>query len=194
MLHENHVMSGAFIHAVVGRAHWRPGCSAHPGTPCGRVANPAPASVGVADLAWAVNGVSHYMSAVTFFTVCNTEDALFFYPMRLPSLDCGRLFSAKIAFRDKLCATLQGGRFCGTFSAAPARFFTSAQVFAPSRPAKGSAPFDPRQGRSPCTCPAPPFLAKPGLCFTYPACNRKNKHDIILVAKAVWKLKRQTLP
>ena len=35
-----------------------------------------------------------------------------------------------------------------------------------SRPAKGCSPFDPRQGRSPCTCPAPPFAAKPGLCFS----------------------------
>ena len=76
------------------------------------------------------------------------------------------IYSAKIAFRDRPYTTKRYGRFCGTFSAAPARFFTSAQVFAPSRPAKGSAPFDPRQG-APCTCPAPPFMAKPGLCFTY---------------------------
>ena len=84
--------------------------------------------------------------------------------MRLRSLDSGRLFSAKIAFRTISCATLQIGRFCGTFSAAPARFFTSAQVFAPSRPARASAALDPRQGRRPCTCPASPFMAKPGFC------------------------------
>ena len=30
-----------------------------------------------------------------------TLNTLFFYPMRLPSLDSGRLFSAKIAFRDQ---------------------------------------------------------------------------------------------
>ena len=61
-----------------------------------------------------------------------------------------------------VCAIIYG-RFCGTFFAAPARFLTSAQVFAPSRPAKGCSPFDPRQG-SPCTCPAAPFMAKPGFC------------------------------
>jgi len=33
------------------------------------------------------------------------------------------------------------------------------------RPAKGCSPFDPRQG-APCTCPALPFTAKPGLCFS----------------------------
>ena len=69
----------------------------------------------------------------------------------------------KHRFPQQTVYTITHGRFCGTFSAAPARFFTSAQVFAPSRPAKGSAPFDPRQG-SPCTCPAPPFMAKPGFC------------------------------
>ena len=86
--------------------------------------------------------------------------------MRLRSLDSGRLFSANTAFRDKPFTRLYPGGFAEPFFAAPARFFTSAQVFAPSRPAKGSAPFDPRQGRGPCTCPASPFTAKPGLCFT----------------------------
>ena len=85
--------------------------------------------------------------------------------MRLPSLDSGRLFSAKIAFRNNPCATLQSGRFCGTFFAAPAQPFMAAQVFVRSRPAKGCAPFDPRQG-SPCTCPSPPFVAAQGLCFS----------------------------
>ena len=105
------------------------------------------------------------MTTVTFPAVGNAENALFFYPMRLRSLDSGRLFSAKIAFCHRACTTPRYGRFCGTFSAAPARPFLAAQVIAPSRPAKGCAPFDPRQG-SPCTCPAPPFTARPGLCFT----------------------------
>jgi hypothetical protein len=61
----------------------------------------------------------------------------FFYPMRLRSLDSGRLFSAKIAFRDRPGGTLRNGRFCGTFSAAPARTFLSAQVFGSVAPRKG---------------------------------------------------------
>jgi hypothetical protein len=84
-----------------------------------------------------MNGVQHYMAPVTFFVAGSSKNAFFFCPMRLPSLDSGRLFSAKIAFRDRPCVTLQSGRFCGTFSAAPARFFTSAQVFAFVAPRKG---------------------------------------------------------
>jgi hypothetical protein len=84
-----------------------------------------------------MNGVQHYMAPVTSFVVNNTNCAYFFCPMRLPPLDSGRLFSAKIAFRDQPCATLQIGRFCGTFSAAPARTFMSAQVFALVAPRKG---------------------------------------------------------
>ena len=71
--------------------------------------------------------------------------------------------------------SLTCGRFCGTFSAAPARPFRAAQAIARSRPAKGCAPFDPRQGRRPCTCPDPPFLPSQGLCFPYrPAIRKQN--------------------
>ena len=103
--------------------------------------------------------------ASAFSAERDTSSRALFYPMRLRSLDSGRLFSAKIAFRNRPCATPRYGRFCGTFSAAPARLFIAAQVFAPSRPAKGCAPFDPRQG-APCTCPDPPFSADRGLCFS----------------------------
>ena len=118
-----------------------------------------PSSLGSTD------GVEHYMTTVASFVAGNTIYVAFFYPIRLPSLDSGRLFSAKTAFRDKPCATLQSGRFCGTFFAAPAQPFMAAQVFARSRPARGCAPLDPRQG-APCTCPSPPFTAAQGLCFT----------------------------
>ena len=70
------------------------------------------------------------------------------------------------------------GRFCGTFFAAPARFFTSAQVVAPSRPAKGSSPFDPRQG-APCTCPASPLMAKQGLCFKRSLAEEKSRKSFL---------------
>ena len=84
--------------------------------------------------------------------------------------------AAKIAFRTVQWATLQSGRFCGTFSAAPARFFTSAQVFARSRPARVYATLDPRQG-APCTCPEPPFTVAPGLCFSR-NCADENTAEI----------------
>ena len=77
------------------------------------------------------------MATVTSFVVGNTKSVSFFYPMRLPSLDYGRLFSAKIAFRAIPGATLQYGRFCGTFFAAPAQPFMAAQVFALVAPRKG---------------------------------------------------------
>ena len=48
-----------------------------PRTPCGR-ARPAPASDGVAVLARAMNGVSHYIEAVTIFTAGTTSNVLFF--------------------------------------------------------------------------------------------------------------------
>ena len=76
------------------------------------------------------NGVCRdYVCVLPFQRDVALFNALCFYPMRLRSLDCGRLFSAKIASRDQLCATPRYGRFCGTFSAAPARTFMSAQVF-----------------------------------------------------------------
>ena len=158
----------------------RPVGCAPPGAPCGR-ARPAPASDGVAVLARVDGGVRRYMTTVASFVLGNNICAFFFCPMRLRSLDSGRLFSAKIASPHRTVHSLTCGRFCGTFSAAPARFLTSAQVFAPSRPARGCAPLDPRQG-SPCTCPASPFMAKPGLCFTYPAYSRKTNCFILFPA------------
>ena len=52
------------------------------------------------------------------------------------------------------------GRFCGTFSAAPARTFMSAQVFAPARPARGSAPL---------ACPAEALAKAEPATHTLPA-------------------------
>jgi len=83
---------------------------------------------------------------VASFVVGNNKNAFIFCPMRLRSLDSGRLFSAKTAFRDKPFTQLRMGGFAEPFFAAPARFFTSAQIFAPSRPARAFAALDPRQG------------------------------------------------
>jgi hypothetical protein len=134
-----------------------------PRTPCGRVDDPAPASDGVAVLAWVDDGVRRYMTMVASFVLSNNIYALSLLSDATPF---ARLRAA-VFRKDRIslqtvCAIIYG-RFCGTFFAAPARFFTSAQVFAPSRPAKGCSPFDPRQG-APCTCPASPFMAKPGFC------------------------------
>ena len=85
-----------------------------PRSPCGG-AHPAPASDGCAVLAWVDDGVLHYLSTVTSSVVGNTSRAFFFYPMRLPSLDSGRLFSAKIAFRDAPFIQLYAGDFAEPF-------------------------------------------------------------------------------
>ena len=137
-----------------------------PRTPCGRVADPAPASVCFADLARGDNGVQHYMTTVTFFTVCDTTSAFFFvrYDSRrstpggcfpqtsLPATD-------RVRFNDM-------GDFAEPFPPPLRELFRPRRSSAPSRPARGCAPLDPRQG-APCTCPASPFMAKPGLSFTH---------------------------
>ena len=70
------------------------------GTPCGRVDDPAPASVGIADLARVDEWHAAYltMRAPTRQTLQYKRSL--FYPRRLPPLDSGRLFSANIAFRN----------------------------------------------------------------------------------------------
>ena len=52
--------------------------SAPPGAPCGRVADPAPASDGVAVLARVDDGVCRYMTTVASFVLGNNIYALFF--------------------------------------------------------------------------------------------------------------------
>ena len=51
--------------------------SAPPGAPCGRVADPAPASDGVAVLARVDDGVRRYMATVASFVGVNNKYALF---------------------------------------------------------------------------------------------------------------------
>ena len=117
--------------AGVCRAHRCPVGSAPPGTPCGRVADPAPASDGCAILAWAINGVPHYMAAVTFPVVSNTTNALFFVrcdsrrstpggeiPQNLPHRHLRRLalagfsrFCGTLALRTFQCSPLRGSAF-----------------------------------------------------------------------------------
>jgi hypothetical protein len=85
------------------------------------------------------------MTPVASFIVGNNKNALFLSD----ATPFARLRAAvfrKHRFRHRTAYSLIFGRFCGTFFAAPARFFTSAQVFAPSRPARASAALDPRQG------------------------------------------------
>ena len=145
----------------------RPGCSAHPGAPAAGLAlhllrTALPSSHGSMTECNDILRQSLLLPSATIYTFSFLSDATPFARLRAAVF-------RKDRFRHRTVGAIIFGRFCGTFSAAPARFFTSAQVFAPSRPAKGSAPFDPRQG-SPCTCPA-----MPGLCFTRPACSRKLK-------------------
>ena len=103
------------LHSACPRST-RPVGSAPPGTPCGRGGMaPAPASDGCAVLAWVDYGVLHYMATVASSVVGNANNAYFFCPMRLPSLDCGRLFSAKIAFRDAPFTQLYAGDFAEPF-------------------------------------------------------------------------------
>jgi 7-cyano-7-deazaguanine reductase len=56
------------------------------------------------------------MTSVASFVIGNNKDAFFFCPMRLRSLDSGRLFSAKIAFRIKPFTHLYSGDFAEPFS------------------------------------------------------------------------------
>ena len=115
-----------------------------------------PSSPGSMTVGGAILRQSLLLSSATIFTLSFLSDATPFARLRAAVF-------RKHRFSRQTVYTITDGRFCGTFSAAPARFFTSAQVFAPSRPAKGCSPFDPRQG-APCTCPASPFMAKPGFC------------------------------
>ena len=151
-------------HAVVGPAHLCPVCSAHPGPLAAGLAlhllrSALPPSHGSMTVCDAILRSSLLSSSATIKMLSFLSDATPFARLRAAVF-------RKHRFPRQTVYALIYGRFCGTFFAAPARFFTSAQVFAPSRPAKGSAPFDPRQGRGPCTCPASPFLAKPGFCFS----------------------------
>ena len=56
------------------------------------------------------------MTQVASFVVDNNKNAFFFCPMRLRSLDSGRLFSANTAFRDEPFIHLYAGDFAEPFS------------------------------------------------------------------------------
>ena len=137
-----------------------------PRTPCGRGSGPCTCFGRRRRPRPGDKTVCHTIWRLLLIQPPTTLKTPLFCPMRLPSLDSGRLFSAKIAFRNQPLVRLYAGDFAEPFSAAPARFFTSAQVFTRSRPVRGYALLNPRQGRGPCTCPASPFTAKPGLCFS----------------------------
>ena len=142
----------------------RPVGSAPPGAPCGR-ARPAPASVCFADLAWAINGVQHYMTTVTFPVVDISNNALFFVRCDSRRSTPGGCFpqrSLSATNRAQLCKT---GDFAEPFPPPLRTLLWARRSSLWSRPARGCAPLDPRQG-SPCTCPASPFMVKPGLCFS----------------------------
>ena len=84
--------------------------SAPPGTPCGR-ARPAPASVGVAALAWSAEGVEHHMASIAYFAIRNTKSVSFF--IRCDS----RRSTAGGCFPPPLRASLQARR--SSFGRAP---------------------------------------------------------------------------
>ena len=108
--------------------YWRSGAAPRPPDPCGRVTDPAPASVCFADLARGDDGVQHYMTTVTSLVVGNTKSVLFLSD----ATPVARLRAAvfrKYRFPQPIVCSIIYGRFCGTFSAAPARTFMSAQVF-----------------------------------------------------------------
>ena len=85
-----------------------------PRTPCGR-ARPAPASVGFAALAWVDDGVVTLYDDSCFFRRRQQYLRSLFCPMRLRSLDSGRLFSANTAFRDEPFIHLYSGDFAEPF-------------------------------------------------------------------------------
>ena len=109
-----------------------------------------------------LNCVEHYMPTVTSFVGGATKSVA----ILSDATPVARLRAAvfrKDRFPQQTVYSIIHGRFCGTFSAAPAHPRVRRSSLW-SRPARVCATHDPRQG-SPCTCPAPPE-AKPGLCFS----------------------------
>ena len=106
---------GFSAHTVAGRAYRRPRGFAPPGSPCGRGDGPCTCFGRLRrprlGRRWCVTlyGGGH------FFRRRQHPKRFLFCPMRLPSLDSGRLFSAKIAFRNTPFIQLPAGDFAEPF-------------------------------------------------------------------------------
>ena len=129
------------------------GAAPRPPDPLRQGLDPAPASVGFAALAWQYE---RCVPRLSMRPASSAEHRTFLRSfVRCDSLRStpGGCFPQRSLSAPHRVQLSQLGRFCGTFSAAPARFFTSAPVFTRSRPAKGCSPFDPRQGLDPAPAP-----------------------------------------
>ena len=139
------------------------GGSAPPGPP--RQGSPCTCFGRLAVLARGDDGVPHYMTAVAFFAVGDTESAAFFIRFDSRRSTPGGCFpqrslSATNRSLDYMRAILRNlfRRPCATFyGRAGLRF---------GRAPQGSARPLTRGRAMPCTCPASPFMAKQGLCFS----------------------------
>jgi len=136
--------------AAASRAHRCPGCCAHPGTPCGRGDTPAPASVGFAALALVDERCEPRRCVRPHFSRASYFLTRFFYPMRLRSLDSGRLFSAKIAFRYRPYATFAKRAILRNLFRRPcANFYVRAGLRLRRAPQRAARPLIPGRAKSP---------------------------------------------
>ena len=129
------------------------------------------------------------MTVVTFLTARNTKNALFFIRCDSHHSTAGGCFPQRplsATNRTQLC---EAGGFAEPFSPPLRDLLWPRRSSLWSRPAKGCSPFDPRQG-APCTCPAPPFTAKPGLCFTRRLAVEKSMPSTLFGDRAFRKKKR----
>ena len=154
------------------------GAAPRPPDPCGR-ARPAPASDGVAVLARVDDGEQRYITIVASFAVGNHIYALF-CPMRLRSLDSGRLFSAKIAFRRQPFAQLFAGDFAEPFPP-PLRASLRARRSSLRRAPQGaSRPLT--RGRVVNPAPALTFYSRSGPVLHPPGLQKKKNLYMTMLA------------
>ena len=113
------------------------------------------------------------MTTVTFFVVGNTKDARFFVRCDSVRSTPGGCFPQRSLSATSRVRLSRAGDFAEPFPPPLRELFCPRRSSAPSRPARGCAPLDPRQG-APCTCPASPFMAKPGLSFTHQLAVEKS--------------------
>ena len=99
--------------------------------------------------------------------------------MRLRSLDSGRLFSAKIASSIKPSTQLYTGDFAEPFPPPLRGLLWSRRSSLRRAPQGLPQPLTRGRGEHPCTCPASPFMAKPGLCVTHRLAT-KNRRFVTL--------------
>ena len=116
--------------------------------------------------------------AVASFVVGNTKGALF---VRCDSVrsTTGGCFPQKSLPATNCVQLHDMGDFAEPFPPPLRELFCPRRSSAPSRPARGYSPLDPRQG-APCTCPDPPFTANRSLSFSHRSAvenKRLSAHD-----------------